>query len=79
MKVSELDESRLALFRGRQLAIDTTLSEPSGVGVANNVGVALLAARRRKEATYPEPIGPRSRCRLEVKWEAGGLLKRAVF
>ena len=62
----------LPLFGGRQLAIDTTLvgalhaDGTARVGAANRDGVALLAARRRKEATYPELVGPRSRCRLVV-------------
>ena len=70
----------LPLFGGRQLAIDTTLvgalhaDGTARVGAANRDGVALLAARRRKEANYPELVGPR-----KVKWDAGGLLKHEVF
>ena len=69
----------LPLFGGRQLAIDTTLvgalhaDGTARVGAANRDGVALLAARRRKEATYPELVGSRSRCRLVVLGgEVGG-------
>ena len=50
----------LTLWQGAQLAIDTTLVSPlRGDGsarprVADHNGAALEAARRRKEATYPE-------------------------
>ena len=68
----------LPLFGGRQLAVDTTLvgalhADGTGrVGAANRDGVALVAARRRKETTYPELVGPRSRCRLVVLGGAVG-------
>ena len=52
----------LPLFGGAQLAIDATIvSALRGDGSA---GVALTAARRRKEHKYPELVGPRSRARL---------------
>ena len=69
----------LPLFGGRQLAVDTTLvgvlhaDGTAYVGTAKRNGVALVAARRRKESTYPELVGPRSRCRLVVLGgEVGG-------
>ena len=69
----------LPLFGGRQLAVDTTL-----VGVLHANGqpmrrtpdedwVRLLAARRRKERTYPELVGRRGRATLVVlAGEIGG-------
>ena len=69
----------LPLFGGRQLAVDTTLvgallaDGTARVGAANMDGVPLVAARRRKETSYPELVGPRSRCRLVVLGgEVGG-------
>ena len=60
-------------LRGRaQLAVDTTLVcalHADGTprrGAAASDGVALKAARRRKEATYPELVGPHSRAKLVV-------------
>ena len=69
-----MDERRLGvvaeglpLHGGAQLVIDTTLvsalrrdgaPRPSA---ATTDGVALQAARRRKERTYPELVGPRAR------------------
>ena len=53
----------LPLWHGAQLAIDTTLVSPlhgdgtARRGAANSSGVALHAARRIKEATYPELSG----------------------
>ena len=74
----------LPLFGGCQLAVDTTLvcalhcdGSPHGA-VADADGVVLQAARRWKERTYPELVGPRSRARLVVlawKWVAVGLLR----
>ena len=55
-------------------------SVPDGtarVGGPNRDGVAIVAARRRKEATYPKLVGPRWSC-WEVKWEAGRLVKHEV-
>ena len=60
------------LFGGAQLALDNTLvsalhcdgsARPHAAIVD---GVALVAARRRKELTYPELVGPHSRARLVV-------------
>ena len=62
----------LPLHGGAQLVIDTTLvsalrrdgaPRPSA---ATTDGVALQAARRRKERTYPELVGPRARAKLVV-------------
>ena len=42
-------------------------------GAAERDGVVLVAARRRKERTYPELMAPRSRARLVVlAMEVGG-------
>ena len=41
-------------------------------GAAHTDGVALTAARRRKEATNPELVGRRGRARLVVLVEVGG-------
>ena len=69
----------LALFGGVQLAIDTTLFSPlhadgtARPGAAQNDGVALRVARRRKERKYPELSGHNNRCRLVVfAGEVGG-------
>ena len=69
----------LPLFGGMQLAIDATLVSPlhcdgtARPGAAHIDGVALHAARRQKERTYPELVGPRSRSRLVVLGgEVGG-------
>ena len=62
----------LPLFGGAQLAIDATIvSALRGDGSARRGasvedGVALTAARRRKEHRCPELVGPRSRARLVV-------------
>ena len=69
----------LPLFGGCQLAVDTTLvcalhcdGSPHN-GAADADGVVLQAARRRKERTYPELVGPRTRARLVVlAVEVGG-------
>ena len=69
----------LPLFGGVQLAIDSTwvsLVRADGTarrGAAQHDGVSLATARRRKERTYPELVGPRSRARLVVlAGEVGG-------
>ena len=69
----------LPLHGGAQLAIDTTMVSlllRNGValrGAASTPGVALKAARRRKELTYPEPAGHGGRARLVVlAAEVGG-------
>ena len=69
----------LPLFGGAQLAVDTTLvsalhCDGSAHSHAANVdGAVLLAARRRKERTYPELVTPRARARLVVlAGEVGG-------
>ena len=69
----------LPLFRGAQLAIDTTLVSPlRGDGqphrrCADVDGAALDEARRRKERTYPELCERHSRARLVVlAAEVGG-------
>ena len=67
----------LPLFGGEQLAVDTTLAlkgtgEPRK-GAADRDGVALAAARRVKERTYPELVDPGRRARLVVfALEVGG-------
>ena len=70
---------RLTLWRGAQLAIDTTLVSPlrrdgtARARAANHDGAALEDARRRKEATYPELSGEGGRARLVVlAAEVGG-------
>ena len=69
----------LPLFGGAQLAVDTTMVCPlrgdgsTHRGAAERHGVALVAARRRKERTCPELTAPRSRARLVVlAMEVGG-------
>ena len=59
----------------KKLALDTTLMSSlhcDGLpqpGAANRDGAVLDAARRRKNRTYPELIGPRGRARLVVlRW-----------
>ena len=60
------------LFRGAQLAIDTTMVSPvrsDGMArrqCATTSGAALDQARRRKERTYPELAQPHGRARLVV-------------
>ena len=69
----------LPLFSDRQLAVDTTLvsalkgnGEPMR-GAADRDGVALSEARRVKERTYPELVGPGARAQLVVlALEVGG-------
>ena len=60
----------LPLFAGAQLAVDTTLvsalhaaGEPRRGG-ADEDGVSLVAASRRKERTYPELVGLGTPARL---------------
>ena len=69
----------LPLFGGAQLAIDTTLVSTlhcdgsARRGAAHRDGAALVTARRKKERTYPELIGPHARARLVVfAGEVGG-------
>ena len=66
-------------FHGAQLAIDTTLVSPLRADgephrrCANEGGVALVAARRRKTRTHPELSGERGRAKLVVlAGEIGG-------
>ena len=60
----------LTLFRGAQLAIDTTLVSPlhcDGTArskAADVDGAALEVARRRKQRIYPELSGDEGRARL---------------
>ena len=74
----EIVAEGLPIFGGMQLAIDTTLvCALHRNGTARRAsawdGVALHAARQRKERTYPELVGPRSRARLVVlAGEVGG-------
>ena len=66
----------LPLFGGVQLAVDTALVWCAlfmRTVRARSDGVALVAARRRKKATYPELVGRRGRARLVVLvMEVGG-------
>ena len=69
----------LSLWHGAQLAVDTTVVSPlHGDGsarrnAATSSGVALQAARRAKETTYPKPSGEGRRARLVVlAAEVGG-------
>ena len=71
----------LPLFGGAQLAVDTTMvgavhTDGTAIrGASNADGVAVVAARRRKERTFPELVGPRARARLVVLGvEVGGRL-----
>ena len=60
------------MFDGAQLAVDTTLVSPlhcdgsARPGAPSTDGVALSAARRRKERAYPELVGSHCRARLVV-------------
>ena len=62
----------LPLFGGAQLAVDSTLVSAlhcdgsARRGAGNRDGVALVAARRRKERTHPEVVRPGHRARLIV-------------
>ena len=61
----------LPLHSGAQLAVDTTLV----CHLAQQDGVVLHSARRRKERTYPELLGRRARAKLVVLTiEVGGKL-----
>ena len=69
----------LPLFGGCQLAVDATVVSALHCdgfphrGAENVDGVVLHRARRRKERTYPELVGPRRRARLVVLGiEVGG-------
>ena len=69
----------LPLFRGAQIAVDTTLVCPltregrARPRCANVSGAAITAARRRKERRYPELSGDNARARLVVlAAEVGG-------
>ena len=73
----------LPLFGGAQLAIDTTVVSAlhsdgrARPRAANTPGVALEAARRRKERRYRELVGPRARSKLVVFGvEVGGRWSR---
>ena len=85
--ISRPDDSRrieviadgLPLFHGEQLAVDATLvcalrrDGAARPGAATRDGVALAAARKRKERTYPELAGGQGRARLVVLGlEVGG-------
>ena len=66
----------LVLWRGAQLALDTTMVSPlrrDGTTRPNFDGTVLEVARRRKEATCPELSGEGGRARLVVlAAEVGG-------
>ena len=69
----------LPLFGGAQLAVETTLVSllhcdgSPHPRAANEDGAVLAAARRLKERTYPELVGPRRRARVVVlAGEIGG-------
>ena len=69
----------LPLHGGSQFAVDTTLVSAlrgdgsARAGADRRDGVALIAARRRKERRYPELVGRRARARLVVRAvEVGG-------
>ena len=75
----EIVADGLPLFLGAQLAVDTTLVSvlrrdgTPRPRCANEDGAALVAARRRKEGTYPELTGRDGRTRLVVlACEVGG-------
>ena len=75
----------LTLWRGAQLAIDTTLVSPlrrdgtARARAANHDGAALDDARRRKEATYPNfpvKVGELASWSWQPKWVGGGARKQ---
>ena len=75
----EIVADGLPLFSGMQLAVDTTLVSPLHCGgsarpdAAQIDGAVLTVARRKKERTYPELMGPHARARLVVlAGEVGG-------
>ena len=81
----EIVADGLPLFGGAPLAVDVTLVSPlhcdgspvAGADVSD--GAVLVAARRRKERTYPELVGPRARARLVVlAGEVGGRWSQEV-
>ena len=84
LPLRQVDNRRLefvvdGLFRGAQLAIDTTMVSPvrsdgtASRQCATTSGAALDQARRRKERTYPELAQPHGRARLVVLGcEVGG-------
>ena len=81
----EIVADGLPLFGGAQLAVDVTLVSPlhcdgspvAGADVSD--GAVLIAARRRKERTCPELVGPRARARLVVlAGEVGGRWSQEV-
>ena len=68
----EIVADGLTLWRGAQLAVDTTMVSPlwrdgSPKPRAANHDGALEAARRKKETTYPELAGEGGRARLVVR------------
>ena len=78
----------LTLFRGAQVAIDTTVVSPlhrdgtASRRAADVDGAALEAARRRKERTYPGLSGDGGRARLVVlavevegRWSSSGFAR----
>ena len=69
----EIVEDGLPLFGGMQLAVDTTLVSPLHCDGSARPGAVLTVARRKKERTYPELMGPHARARLVVlSGEVGG-------
>ena len=66
----EIVADGLPLSGGMQLAVDTTLVSPlhcdgsARPGAAQIDGAVLTVARRKKERTYPELMGPHARARL---------------
>ena len=68
----EIVADGLPLFGGLQLALDTTLVFPlhcdgsARPGAAQIDGVVLTVARRKKERTHPDLMGPHGRFRLVV-------------
>ena len=84
----EIIADGLPLWRGAQLAIDTTLvSHIRADGTAtrhaaHRDGVALEEARKTKERKYPELVGNGGRASLVVvapKWGGGSLLRQPSF
>ena len=73
----------LPLFGGCQLAVDTALvcalhcDGSLHNGPADVDGVVLKGARRRKERTYPEVVGPRTRALL-LPWRPGSTRKGTI-
>ena len=74
----EVIANGLPLWRGAQVAVDTTIVSPirrdgrPKAGAATTGGMVLREAQRRKQRTYPELVQGR-RCRLQVlAMEVGG-------